>query len=251
MFLFGNSFYFITLGLQALCVFHCIRKSNQQKWIYIIVFLPLVGCIAYLFTEMFTGSQLRNAGSGLGTIINPTGSIRRLEANLRFADTFHNRVALADAYLAASHTAKAIELYEGSLTGAFEENEHVLYQLIIAYSKEKRYEEIIELARKIYHLPQFPRSKGHILFALALEQCGRPDEAEKEFHIMNMRFSSFEARYQYGLFLNREGRNQEATHLFSEMIGEWPHLSPIERRHSRTWIALAKEMKRKLASVQA
>ena len=250
MFLFNSYFYYVTLGLQALCVFHCIRKGNQQKWIYIIVFLPLVGCIAYFFTEMFSSRQLRNAGSGLGIVLNPTGSIRRLEANLRFADTFHNRVALADAYLAAGHTAKAIELYEVSLTGAFEENEHVLYQLIISYSKEGRYEEIIALAQKIYHLPQFARSKGHILFALALEQCSRSDEAEKEFRIMNTRFSSFEARYQYGLFLKRAGRSEETAHLFSEMIGEWSHLSPIERKHSRNWIALAKEERKKLASVQ-
>lgn len=247
MFFFDSYFYYITLGLQALCVFHCIRKGNQQKWIYIIVFLPLVGCIAYFFTEMFTGRTLQNAG--LGAVLNPTGSIRKLEENLRFTDTFHNRIALADAYLAAGQTGKAIALYESSLTGAFEENEHVLYQLIVAYSKEGRYEEVLPIAKKIYRLPQFTRSKGHLLFAMALEQCGQVAEAEKEFQLMNTRFSNFEARYQYGLFLKRSNRIEEATSVFAEMIGEWSHLSPIERKYNRSWVALVKAEQKKLASI--
>lgn len=45
-------FYYVTLALQAICVIHCLRKGNQQKWIYIIVFLPLIGCVdRCLFSE--------------------------------------------------------------------------------------------------------------------------------------------------------------------------------------------------------
>lgn len=246
MFFLNNYFYYVTLAIEAICVLHCIRKGNQQKWIYIIVFLPLVGCIAYFFTEILTNYHLRNATTGLGSLLNPTGRIRRLEENLRFADTFQNRIALADAYLSAGNTTKAIELYEFSLTGAFEENEHVLYQLIIAYSKEGRYKNILPIARKIYKQPQFTRSEGHVLYAMALEQCAQLEEAEKEFRIMNTRFSSFEGRYQYGLFLIRAGRNEEANHIFSEMISEWSHLSPIERKLNRRWIGLVKDEQKNL-----
>jgi hypothetical protein len=66
---------------------------------------------------------------------------------------------LADAYLEARLTDKALEIYKNSLTGAFAENEHVMAQLIVAYFEEGQYNEVIPIARKLYKLPQFARSK--------------------------------------------------------------------------------------------
>jgi hypothetical protein len=50
--------------------------------------------------------------------------------------------AAGDAYLNAGQTDKAISLYESSLSGAFEENEHVRAQLSIAYFTKQRYEDM-------------------------------------------------------------------------------------------------------------
>jgi hypothetical protein len=182
-------------------------------------------------------------------MFNPGGSIRKLEEQLRFSDTFHNRVALADAYLAAGETKNAITLYEQSLTGVFTENEHVLKQLIIAYANEGRFDEIIPLAKKIYTSPQFAKSKVHILYAMALEQTGKPELAEKEFKTMNGRFAYFEARYQYTLFLLRAGRDEEAKQLLDTIIYEGGHLSSRERRANQLWINKAKEEARRMSMV--
>jgi hypothetical protein len=236
-----NYIYYITVGLQAICAFHCIRKGNQQKWLYIIIFLPIIGSLIYFFSEIFTKGQLRNVQSGMGAVIQPTGSIRRLEEQLKFTDTFDNRVALADAYLATGQTEKAIELYQKSHTGVFTENEHLLSQMIVAYYKAHRDQDILPLAQKLYKSPQFPRSKAHLLYAIALGNTGKPDLAEKEFKTMSSRFSCFEQRYNYGLFLIKQGRDEEAENIFNEMLGEASHLSSRERRDSREWFAAAKD----------
>src|SRR5687768_11754186 len=136
MFFDNNYFYYVTIGLQAICVLHCLKRGNTQKWIWLIVFLPVIGCLIYFFSEIVTGNRIQQVSSGVGSVLNPGGSVRKLEEQLRFADTFHNRVALADAYLANGRTKDAIALYEQSLTGVFTENEHLLKQLIIAYSIE-------------------------------------------------------------------------------------------------------------------
>jgi len=57
---------------------------------------------------------------------------------------------------------------------------------------------------------------------------------------MKARFSYFEARYQYGLFLKRSGKGKEAHQVFTDMVDEAPHLSSRERRDSRTWIVQAR-----------
>ena len=242
----SNNFYYITIALQLICVIHCIRKGNQNKWIWIIVFVPLVGGIAYIVTEMFTGREIQQVQSGIGSILNPSGSIRKLEENLRFSDTFNNRIALADAYLATGQTDKAVELYESSYTGAFTENEQLLKQLIIAYSLQQRHKDVIPMAQKLYSTPQFARSKVHLLYAMALEHTGNIEQAEKEFKLMNVRYSHFESRYQYGLFLQRGHRMQEAKDIFTGMISESAHLSSRERNSDRIWFAKAKEELRQM-----
>jgi hypothetical protein len=213
------------------------------------VFLPVVGSLIYIFSEMITSREINNVTSGVGSVFNPGGSIRKLEEQLRFTDTFHNRVALADAYLSAGQTNEAIALYEQSLTGVFTGNEHVIKQLIVAYANVGRHADIIPLARKIYSSPQFAKSQVHILYALALEQTGKSDQAEKEFQIMNGRFAYFEARYQYALFLLRAGRNEEAKQVLDNMVNEGGHLSSRERRANQVWISKAKEEVRKINTV--
>jgi hypothetical protein len=245
-FLANNYYYFFILALQGFCVLHCVKRGRQSGWIWLIVFLPLIGCLIYLYTEVFTRRGVQHVQSGVVNVLNPGNKIKKLETNLKFSDTFNNRVALADAYLASGQTLKATELYESSLTGNFVENEHVLSQLVIAYFQLKRYDEILPIAKKIQKLPQFARSRAHILYAMALEATGHPEQAETEFKSMKARFSNFEARYQYGCFLVRAGRKEEARQLLNEMTGEFTYLSAPEKRDNRQWFTLAKDELRKL-----
>ncbi|THU37355.1 hypothetical protein FAM09_19265 [Niastella caeni] len=249
MFFENSYYYYIPIGLQAICVIHCMRKGNQNKWIWIIVFLPVIGSLAYIFSEIITRRGIDNVTSGVGSVLNPGGSVRKLEEQLRFSDTFHNRIALADAYLATGQTDDAINLYEQSLTGVFTENEHVIKQLIVAYSNVGRYADILPLAKKIYASPQFAKSRVHVLYAMALEQTGKNELAEKEYKTMNGRFAYFEARYQYSLFLLRAGRDDEAKQVLDSMVYEGGHLSSRERRANNVWIGKARDEVRKLNTV--
>lgn len=244
MFSLYANYYYIVIGLQAICAIHCLRKGTQNKWIWLIIFLPFIGSLAYIFTEIFTRNDIQQVKSGVGAVFNPTGKIKTLQENLRFTDTFNNRIALADAYLEAGQTEKAIELYEKSLTGTFAGNEQANMQLIIAYFERKRFEELIEVAKKIYHLPQFSRSRAHMLYAISLGYTNQEEAAEKEFGFMKARFSNYECRYHYGLFLKRFSRNEEARKTFEEMLNESTHLSSNEKRSNRNWFNQAKEQLR-------
>src|ERR1700712_2375561 len=182
----GN-YYYISFIVQAICAIHCIRKGNQQKWLWIIIFLPVIGCLIYLFSEVFTQRDMQQVQSGVGAVFNPSGKIKSLQENLRFTDTFNNRMLLADALLEAGQTDKAIDLYEKSLTGNFADNEQANMQLIIAYYNKKRYEDIVRIAKKIYSLPQFKLSRAHMMYAIALGYTGNNELAEKEFNMMKGR----------------------------------------------------------------
>lgn len=246
MFLLEN-YYYLVIGLQAICAFHCIRRGNQQKWIWLIVFLPLIGCFIYIFTEIINKNQIQGVQSNISSALNPSGRIRKLEDNLRFSNTFNNNIALADAYLSTGRTDEAIEIYERSLTGAFSENEHVLTKLINAYYEKERYNDVVTIVSKVYRQLKFNRSREHMLYALALDKLGNTEKAENEFKMMNGNFSYYEPRYEYGLFLERIGRIDDSIMIFEEITAEEKHLSSAERRDNRKWFSLAKEKLRATA----
>src|SRR6185312_1352125 len=252
MFFNGGSYYYIIIGLQIFCGIHSYRRGTLNRWIFLIVFLPLIGSAIYLYSEVLSArkSFVKPINMNPGRSNASPANIKKLEDELRFTDTFANKVKLADAYLAAGFTEKAIDLYKASLTGAFFENEHVMGQLIVAYFEEERYYEVLPLAKKLYNLPQFARSKEHLLYALALENTGNMEQAEKEFKAMKGRYSYFEPRYQYGLFLMRAERYDDAAQIFTDMLDEEPHLGNIEKRSNRQWFAKAKDELKKIAAAQ-
>ena len=244
---FGNQyFYYITIALQAICVIHCLRKGNQTKWIWLIVLLPIIGCIAYLFTEIFTRNKLNEVQSGVASVIRPGGNIKMLEEQLKFADTFNNRILLADAYFKAGNIDRSIELYEGSLTGAFSENEYALMQLVIAYYESGRFDDLVKVAKKIYSRPQFARSRAHMFYALALEKTGNIAQAEKEFQSIRGKFSYYESRYEHALFLARNNRITEARDIFKAILDESAYLKGREKNQYRVWFSKSKDALQKM-----
>lgn len=248
MFFQNNYFYYITIGLQAFCVIHCLRRRSQYSWIWLIVFLPFIGSLAYLFMEVFNRNSVQQVQSGMSNTLYPAGRIKKLGKQLQFSDTFNNRIALADVYLASGDATKAIEIYETSLTGAFTDNEHVLMQLVAAYFQVGRYADAIKVARKVYTKPAFINSRQRVLYAMALDKAGETELAEKEFSSMKGKYSYFEARYQYGLFLLNRSRNGEAKNIFADIVAEFPYLTSFEKRNNRYWFTNAKQELKKLAA---
>lgn len=245
MFFGGSSYYYIPVILQVICAIHCLRAGNQSKWLWIIIILPLVGSCIYIYSEILSTRKIRNIKIDGAAIINPGIKVKRLEDALKFADTFANKTKLADAYLESGQTEKAIALYKSCLTGAFADNEQVIMQLIVAYYQQENYTEAIAMARKISGSSKFNRSKAHLLYALALEQNKELQLAENEFKAMKGRYSNFEQRYEYGQFLQRNGRDDDAYDIYSELLDELPHLGQVERNAGRVWFAKAKaELKR-------
>lgn len=241
-----SSYYIVVLILQAVCVLHSIRRGNQQKWIWIIVFLPLIGSLAYIFTEIVKRRHVSDLQSKVTTLVNPKGRISDLEKQFKFSPTFTNRVALADAYLENGMTERAIELYEQSLEGVFKDNEHVIKQLIHAYYSVNRFEDIVKIAPKVRNGMNFSKTQTNLLYAFALEKTGDLAQLEKEFKAMNHRYTNYEARYRYGDFLLRQNRKEEAALIFYDIMEEGQNMSRREKGDGAIWINKAGEEWRKI-----
>lgn len=231
---------YIIIGLQGFCVFHSMKRGTQAKWIWLIVFLPVIGSVAYIYTEMISKRNIGHVPVNIGKMFNPGGSIKQLEKRMEFSDTFDNRVALANGLMRKGETDRAITLFESCLTGVFIDNEYVLFSLVIAYYEKERFSDVLRTAEKVKNNADFRKSPAHLRYTLALAKSGRPQEAESEFKTMQGRFSDFEARYEYGEFLIRADRYSEAQSIFQEVEKEAAHMSWGEKGNDRYWISKCK-----------
>ena len=66
------------LVLQVLLAIHTARTGRMQPWLYIIVFLPGIGCLLYaiveLLPELMGGRTGRRVTAGVVQAVNPAAS---------------------------------------------------------------------------------------------------------------------------------------------------------------------------------
>lgn len=237
----NNSWYLIVL-LQIFCVVHTMKKGKRD-WIYIIVFLPLVGVIAYFIREILPEINRGEFTAGLQNLFLPNQSINEWERKVRIADTVTNRLQLADAYAQQKQYAKAISLTESCLSGHHLNDPGILLRLARLYFYNGQYEESISSYNKIQGQKnvQMSKQEDELLYARALEGKGEPGKAEEEYKKVIRIHHSMEARYYYGLFLKKLQRNQEAREQFQTVRDEI-HLHPrYVRRMNMQWVRLSRK----------
>lgn len=66
--------------------------------------------------------------------------------------------------------------------------------------------------------PDFDSADAHLLYARALAEVGRLDEALEEYHALVGYFPGAEARVRYGMLLQMVGRAAEARVVFNELL---------------------------------
>ncbi len=229
-------YYYLVFLLQAICLIHAAVKNNLNPWLWVIIFLPAIGSLIYLFTQVIRKSEVKAVQSEVVKIVTPGAQLKKLEKEYQFSNTFANRIALADAYLASGMNEKAIPLYEESLTGMFIENETVNNQLICAYYDALRYDDIIRIAPRVESTVNFDKHRACFCYAIALEKTGNIQKAETFFRKLDSRYANFEYRYYLGEFLIRQGKIPEAEIVFDEMIEESKRMSGREKRPHKIWI---------------
>lgn len=243
---YGN--YYLILILQGFCVFHCLRNNNSNQWLWLIIFLPAIGCLIYLFQEVITRGQIQSTKQSFNLILRPKGSVTQLKKNLAFSDSFENKMALGNAYYYHGDYSLALEQYSACCNGLFDNTPELVFALIQTNYQLGNYNEVTLLHGKVENHPDYQRSLPQLDYALALEKVNRLDEAESIFQKFNTRYDDFEGRLAYAQFLNRNNRDSEALTVLEEMKNESKMMSFNEKRNHRNAIlqgnTLLKELRK-------
>ncbi len=235
-------YYYLIVALQGYCVYHCYTNRNAYYWFLLIIFLPILGSLIYLFYNVISKKDIDRVQDGLVTVINPSKKITDLEKKFKFADTFENQSALADAYLEAEMYDKAIDNYEACLSGTFQNDFYVSSKLQEAYYFSSRFDESIQCAETIKDKPKFEKSRAAFLYALALEKSGDTKLAQRYLEQFDAPYSRYLERLELAKFYIRNSKKNEATALLKEIVNESEGMSKVSFRENRLLLKKAQEL---------
>jgi hypothetical protein len=193
--------YYLIVALQVFCFYHLYKNKNEYYWVFLILFIPIIGSLIYLIVKVYNRRGADKIQQELTTIINPTKRITDLVKKLEFSDTFQNKVNLADAYYDMGGYKNAINHYEEAISTSFQNDLHVLKRLIESYSQLENYEKVIGYAERINTKLEFRASRSQFLYAVALEKMGSLSEAEQQFEKINISSSNYNERLVFAKFL--------------------------------------------------
>lgn len=239
-------YYTPVLLLQIYCLYHAYTNRKDYFWYLLILMLPFVGVIFYLFTQVFNRNKLEKISEELVTAIVPSKKVNDAEKRLNFSDTFQNRVALADAHFENGDYENASLHYEAALKGNFQNDFYVVKQMMNAMSQSQNYAEVIRLAEKIKDNYEFEKSQAQFIYGLALDKLGRLEEAEKHLKPIDQRYSNYEERLILAEFYERNGKRTEAKEVLDEIIAESEHMTQPNRRLYRQVITNVRKYREKL-----
>src|SRR5688500_5774959 len=113
--------FILSIAVSVALIVHIIKTGRNTAWIFIVLFFPLVGSIAYFIVELLpalTNSRSgRRARRSLAKAVNPEKEFNEAARQLAIAPTVQNATALANQHLARAQFAAAKELFAMNLKG--------------------------------------------------------------------------------------------------------------------------------------
>jgi hypothetical protein len=209
--------------IQACFAVHALKSGRDQKWLWIILMFPVVGCIAYYFLEVFPNSsderKLRQGIRDIAKTLNPDKELRQKTEALSTNDSVDNRAALADECLNKGMFDDAVKLYDSCLTGPFADDPALSFSLARAHFYNENFPRAQVLLEKLSATKiKFRPNDVKLLLARTLGVAGQTNEALSLFEQLKTTYVGFEARYYYGLLLKRLGQETAAREHFEHIV---------------------------------
>src|SRR5215472_445990 len=233
--------------LQALLIIHVIKTGRNQLWIWVLLFLPWAGGIAYLVVEvlpeLFRSRGAQRTARSFRKAMDPGADLRRYESEARVAGHVAGRQRYAEELVRHARYDEAIAQYREALTGLYEHDPNLMLGLAQAqFAKGDASASRVTLDELIRLNPDFRSPTGHLLYARALEAEGNVQKALEEYQVLAPSYPGAEAAVRYAQLLQAQGRREEAQQIARELL-EQARIAPGHyRRAQRPWLEAAQRL---------
>jgi hypothetical protein len=241
--------FLLLLLVEILFVVHAVKTGRASPWAFIILFAPVVGVVAYivavLIPEWMGGREGQRAQRSIAKAFNPEKRYRELSDAVEIADTIANRAALAQECALIGRHHEAQRHFDVILARPMgDEPVYMAGKARAQFEVDEAAEAVATLDELRRRWPDYHSADAHLIYARALEACGRNDEALTEYRALSDYFIGAEARVRYGLLLARVGRQGEAKAWLNEVLTKLRRAPAHVRTAQAEWINLAEKVVR-------
>jgi hypothetical protein len=236
----------IIVLLDITLVYHACKAGRARPWAFIILMVPGVGGLAYiaveLIPEIFSSPDAKRARRRIANKLDPEKQYRALCDQLQMTDTVANRAALAAECLEVARFEEARQHYAHIQT--MQSGDDPVYALGEAKAEFglRQYADVIATLDALRsRWPNFESAEGHLLYARALTESGRSNEALEELEALSHYYPGADARVRYGLLLDQQGRKAEARVVFTELLIQMNRAPKYLRNMQKDWLSIAEK----------
>lgn len=238
--------YVIVLVIQFAFAAHVFRSGRSYLWILPIMFLPLIGCAAYLIFAMLPDAarsdSTRRFADDVVNTVDPGRSYREKKRQVELVGSAQAKRELADECIKRGYFQDAIDLYESALGNGFSDDPAMLHGLARARllaadgaGAQATYEKLKAAD------PVAFSADAELDYARALALQGKNDEALLQYEKVLPKYPGEEARCRYALFLQTLGQKERARRVFQEIVDSVRGAPPYYRSRQREWLKIARQ----------
>lgn len=224
---------------------YCIARDREERhiWIYVIVFLNVVGALIYMGVRLIPLSGLWDK---IGAGARRRREIERTEAEIvHLGEKPHLLARLALLKLDAGDLAEPERLLRTALTKA--DDAEYRFDLARVLHRKGDLEGALALLREVVAKDRnFNYGDGLRLLARCTFDLGRIDEADPLYEELVRTRPSAETRYHRAVLLERKGDAAAAAAELDRLRIESGATPPFARRAQKQWIQQAAAMRRRL-----
>lgn len=237
---------YVSYFIQLLLIIHVIKTGRERYWILILLFLPLIGGVAYLVVELLPGFMGgvggQRARRGMRQLIDPGGDVRACQRAWEQSPNADNGRRYAQALINAERVDDALGILGQSRSGFFEDDPTLLLLEAQARFLKEDWDNALGLLERLdKENPDFHSADAQLLHARALEATGRMEDAITQYRMVAGHYPGAEARYRLALALKANGDTAEATTELERLLND-AQLAPAHyRRRQKPWLKASKE----------
>jgi hypothetical protein len=158
---------------------------------------------------------------------------------LKISDTYQNRYALAEAYIASGMYDKAIPMFLSCRTGIYADDPHLIQTIASTYILNNEYDNARIYFEMVAIKNQLDK-KYRVAYAASLAYHNEFDKAEEIYKELEKE-NNIEGIYQYAQFLEKKGNLVPAKEKYQFIVFIASTIPRFVYRENKKWIDSTKD----------